>query len=102
LHNNRSDRENKGHYRYPSAGSAFKNNPQFGGPTGAIIDELGLRGLTIGGAQVAPWHGNIIINSGGATAADIRALIAEVSLKAKKTLGIELEPEILFTGEWGN
>jgi len=90
------DRENKGHYRYPSAGSVFKNNRNFGKPTGKIIDELGLRGLSIGGAQVAPWHGNIIINTGDATAKDIRALVMEISLQAEKKLGIKLEPEILF------
>ena len=93
----RFDRENKGHYRYPSAGSVFKNNRDFGKPTGKIIDELGLRGLSIGGAQVAPWHGNIIINTGGATAKDIRALVMEISLQTKKKLGITLEPEIIFS-----
>ncbi|MDR3115581.1 MAG: UDP-N-acetylmuramate dehydrogenase, partial [Treponema sp.] len=66
----RLDREHKGHYRFPSAGSAFKNNRNFGKPTGKILDELGLRGLRIGGAAVAPWHGNIIINTGNACAKD--------------------------------
>ena len=63
----RRDREAKGHYRCPSAGSAFKNNRDFGKPTGRIIDEMGLRGLSLGGASVAPFHGNIIINTGNAT-----------------------------------
>jgi UDP-N-acetylmuramate dehydrogenase len=97
----RRDREAKGHYRCPSAGSAFKNNRNFGKPTGKIIDELGLRGLRIGGAQVAPWHGNIIINTGGARAADIRSLINEVALRVKAATGFELEPEIVFAGDWG-
>jgi UDP-N-acetylmuramate dehydrogenase len=48
----RRDREEKGHYRYPSAGSAFKNNRAFGASTGKIIDDLGLRGLRSGDAQV--------------------------------------------------
>jgi len=96
----RSDREAKGHYRYPSAGSVFKNNPSFGKPTGQIIDELGLRGLQKGGAQVAPWHGNIIVNSGGASAADIRALVDEVAARVKAAAGLTLEPEILFVGDW--
>jgi len=97
----RADRAAKGHYRYPSAGSVFKNNPYFGKPTGKIIDELGLCGLQKGGAQVAPWHGNIIVNAGGATASDIRALVNEVAARVKAAAGLTLEPEILFVGEWG-
>jgi len=97
---NRADREAKGHYRYPSAGSVFKNNPDFGKPTGQIIDELGLCGLRKGGAQVAPWHGNIIVNTGGATASDIRALINEVAARVKAATNFTLEPEILFVGDW--
>jgi UDP-N-acetylmuramate dehydrogenase len=100
MEKHRQDREAKGHYRYPSAGSAFKNNRDFGKPTGKIIDELGLRGLTIGGAQVAPWHGNIIINTGNASAADIRALAGEVAVRVKTATGFLLEPEVLFVGEW--
>jgi len=95
----RRDREEKGHYRFPSAGSAFKNNRAFGSPTGKIIDQLGLRGLSVGGAQVAPWHGNIIINTGGASAADIRQLMAEVARRVKEERGFELENEILFIGD---
>ncbi|MDR1956140.1 MAG: UDP-N-acetylmuramate dehydrogenase [Treponema sp.] len=94
------DREQKGHYRFPSAGSAFKNNRDFGKPTGKIIDELGLRGLRIGGAAVAPWHGNIIINTGNARAQDIRALVRIITLHVKSARGIDLEPEICFVGDW--
>jgi len=96
----RRDREEKGHYRFPSAGSVFKNNTAFGNPTGKIIDELGLRGFQTGGAQVAPWHGNIIINKGEATAADIRKLIEEVASRVKAATSFVLEPEILFIGRW--
>ena len=96
----RQDRSEKGHYRYPSAGSAFKNNTAFGDPTGKIIDQLGLRGLGIGGAQVAPWHGNIIINRGNALASDIRSLIDELARRVKKERGFNLESEILFVGDW--
>jgi UDP-N-acetylmuramate dehydrogenase len=94
------DRERKGHYRFPSAGSAFRNNRGFGRPAGQIIDELGLRGLAVGGAQVAPFHGNIVINPGGAKAADIRALMDEVAARVRAAAGLVLEPEILFVGEW--
>jgi len=92
----RRDREGKGHYRFPSAGSVFKNDRAFGRPTGQIVDELGLRGLRVGGAQVAPWHGNIIVNAGGATAADVRALTLELAAKVRSATGLELEPEIIF------
>jgi UDP-N-acetylmuramate dehydrogenase len=96
----RRDREAKGHYRYPSAGSAFKNNRAFGAPTGKIIDELGLRGLREGDAQVAPWHGNIVINAGHASAQDIRSLLDEVARRVKEERGLDLEREILFAGDW--
>jgi len=98
MEKNRRDRRGKGHYLFPCAGSAFKNNRDFGKPTGLIIDELGLRGFQVGGAQVAPFHGNIVINTGNATAADIRALMDEVAAKVKAATGFVLEPEILFVG----
>ncbi|MDR1363641.1 MAG: UDP-N-acetylmuramate dehydrogenase [Spirochaetaceae bacterium] len=94
------EREKKGHYRYPSAGSVFKNNPAFGKSAGKIIEELGLRGMRIGGARVADWHGNFIINTGGARSSDIRALTTAIQLEARRRLGIELENEILFMGDW--
>ena len=100
MNSYRIDRETKGHYRFPSAGSVFKNNRNFGMPMGKIIDDLGLKGLRIGGAQVAPWHGNIIINTGGAKAADIRALAGEVAARVKSAAGFLPEPEILFIGRW--
>ena len=97
----RQDRTDKGHYRFPSAGSAFKNNRDFGSPTGKIIDQLGLRGLRKGGAQVAPWHGNIVINTGNAAASDIRQLMDDIARRVKEARGFELESEILFVGDWG-
>lgn len=96
----RRDREEKGHYRYPSAGSAFKNNRAFGAPAGKIIDDLGLRGLRSGDAQVAPWHGNIFINTGHASAADIRSLMDEVKRRVKEERGFDLESEVIFAGDW--
>jgi UDP-N-acetylmuramate dehydrogenase len=96
----RLERERKGHYRCPSAGSVFKNNPAFGKSAGKIIDELGLCGMRIGGARVADWHGNFIVNTGGASSADIHTLVRAVQLEAKRALGIELESEILFIGDW--
>ncbi|MDR1420411.1 MAG: UDP-N-acetylmuramate dehydrogenase [Treponema sp.] len=100
MEDHRRDRKAKGHYRYPSAGSAFKNNRAFGKPAGKLIDELGLRGLSSGGARVAPFHGNIIINTGNASSADIRNLAVLVADRVRAETGLELEPEILFAGEW--
>ena len=91
-----AERVNKGHFKYPSAGSVFKNNHSFGAPSGKLIDDCGLKGLTIGGAQIAPFHGNFIINTGTATAADIRALVQAAQNAVKQKFGFDLEPEIIF------
>ena len=90
------ERKNKGHYKAPCAGSVFKNNRAFGRPTGKIIDELGLKGERRGGAQIAPFHGNIIINAGGASSADVRALVDLCKARAKEKFGIDLEEEIVL------
>ncbi|HOV63264.1 MAG TPA: UDP-N-acetylmuramate dehydrogenase [Spirochaetia bacterium] len=94
------DREGKGHFLAPSAGSVFKNNRDFGNPTGKIIDSLGLRGYTIGGARISPVHGNIIINTGGARASDIRDLIEFTEKKVFEAYGYKLEREIRLIGDW--
>ena len=95
-----SDREGKGHFAAPSAGSVFKNNRDFGSPTGAIIDTLGLRGHQIGGARISDRHANIIINTGNATATDILRLIELVERRVRVELGFELEREVLLVGDW--
>jgi len=94
------DRTDKGHFRYPSAGSMFKNNRDFGSPSGKIIDEVGLRGFRIGDAQVAPWHGNFVINLGSATAADLRELVDKVRQRVFESTGFMLESEVILAGEW--
>jgi UDP-N-acetylmuramate dehydrogenase len=96
----REDRERKGHFLHPCAGSVFKNNRAFGAPTGRIVDSLGLRGRRIGGAQIAPYHANIIVNTDGATAADVRGLIELVEDEVERRLGLRLEREVLLVGEW--
>lgn len=95
-----NDRRRKGHFEYPSAGSVFKNNRSFGKPSGQILDELGLRGLAQGGAQIAPFHANIIINTGNATAEDVRSLILHAQRQAFEKRSIVLEPEIRLVGDW--
>jgi UDP-N-acetylmuramate dehydrogenase len=82
---------------YRSAGSIFKN-PK-GMPAGKIIDEAGLKGARIGGAQVSEKHGNFIVNLGSATAKDICSLIEHVQYKVLEAKGIALEPEVKIIGE---
>ncbi len=100
MKQNRRERENKGHFLHPCAGSVFKNNRSFGAPTGKLIDSLGLKGRRVGDAQIAPYHGNIIINTGNASAADVLALIELMENEARLRLGLELEREIVLAGEW--
>ena len=100
MQSHRADRESKGHFLYPCAGSIFKNNRAFGAPTGQLIDSLGLKGTRIGGAQVAPFHGNIFTNMGDARAADMRALIELVEQAVRTRLGLELEREVILVGDW--
>ena len=81
----------------PSAGSTFKRPP--GLFAGTLIDEAGLKGFTIGGAQVSEKHAGFVINKGGATAADVLALIEEVQRRIEKKNGVRLIPEIRIIGE---
>jgi UDP-N-acetylmuramate dehydrogenase len=92
------ERIKKGHFRYPSAGSVFRNNHAYGKPAGKIIDEAGLCGYQIGGAQIAPWHGNFIINKDNATETDIKALVDYTINIVETKTGFTLEPEIIFCG----
>ncbi len=101
MREHEEDRSTKGHFSGPSAGSVFKNNREFGSPSGKIIDSLGLRGHQIGGARISDQHANIIINTGNATAADIRALIEHVETRVQEQLGLRLEREVLYAGDWG-
>ncbi len=101
MQSHRADRERKGHFLHPCAGSVFKNNRAFGAPTGQLIDSLGLKGTRLGGAQVAPFHGNIFINTGGAKSSDMQALIELVAGEVRKRLGLELEKEVILVGDWG-
>jgi UDP-N-acetylmuramate dehydrogenase len=82
----------------PSAGSVFRN-PE-GDSAGRIIDELGLKGRRIGGAQVSPKHANFIVNDEKGTAADVRRLAEEVRERVRRDRGIELQLEIVFAGDW--
>jgi UDP-N-acetylmuramate dehydrogenase len=95
----KADREAKGQFRLPSAGSFFKNDRAIGRPSGIILDELGLRGRRIGDALIAPWHANIFVNAGKASARDMLALVDSAREAVRKQLGFSLEAEVLFVGE---
>jgi UDP-N-acetylmuramate dehydrogenase len=83
---------------YPSAGSIFRKIEGIG--AGRLIDECGLKGHIHGNAQIFHKHANIIVNLGGATAADVRGLIELAQTTVRERLGHELTPEIGFVGEF--
>lgn len=80
----------------PSAGSTFKRPSGY--YAGKLIMDAGLRGFTVGGAQVSEKHCGFVVNRGGATAADVCALMREVRRRVKEMTGVELEPEVKMIG----
>ena len=84
----------------PNAGSVFSNPP--GDHAARLIQQCGLKGKRIGGAQVSEKHANFIVNTGGATAADIENLINEVRATVLQQTGIDLHPEVRIIGEYAN
>ena len=91
-----SRRRDKQPLEYPSAGSVFKRPNIPNCYAGALIEQCGLKGKTIGGAQVSQKHAGFIINIGGATCRDVLDLIEFTKSTVLKEKGIELEPEILM------
>lgn len=89
-------RREKQPLEYPSAGSTFKR-PE-GHFAGALIERCGLKGVSVGGAQVSEKHAGFIINTGGATCADVLGLIGKVRAAVLEQTGVELEPEIKMIG----
>jgi UDP-N-acetylmuramate dehydrogenase len=83
---------------HPSAGSIFKKIEGMG--AGRLIDQCGLKGHRHGSAQISHIHANIMVNLGGATARDVRGLIAIAQDAVEKKFGVRLEPEIGFIGEF--
>jgi UDP-N-acetylmuramate dehydrogenase len=81
---------------YPSGGSVFKN--PLNDYAGRLIERTGLKGRVIGGAMISPKHANFIVNTGGARAEDILALMELTREKVKEETGIELEPELRVVG----
>jgi UDP-N-acetylmuramate dehydrogenase len=91
YHARRQEKQPKG---TPSAGSFFKN-PE-GAAAGRLIEASGLKGYRVGGAMVSPVHANFLVNSGGATSANVYELMEHVRAKVQEDSGIVLEPEIHF------
>ncbi len=95
-------------FNQPCCGSVFKNpsGPSWkreGGPgtAGQLVEAAGLKGTRIGGAQVSPVHANYFVNTGDATAADVRALIERAQREVEARFGARLEPEVKLIGTMG-
>lgn len=80
-----------------NSGSMFRNPP--GSAAGRLIEQAGLKGLTIGGAKISEVHANFIINDGNATTADIRSLLQTIKERVKERFGIELQEEVKIIDE---
>ena len=89
-------RNSKQPVQYPSAGSTFKR-PE-GYFAGKLIQDAGLKGVSVGGAQVSTLHSGFVINTGGATATDILDLIRLVQNTVYDQFGVKLEPEVRIIG----
>ena len=94
----RQKRVSKQPLEYPSAGSTFKR-PE-GYFAGKLMQDSGLKGFTVGGAQVSEKHSGFVINKGNATAADVMELIRQVTAKVKEDTGVTMEPEVKQIGEF--
>jgi UDP-N-acetylmuramate dehydrogenase len=87
-------RKDKQPLEFPSAGSVFRR-PE-GNYAGALIEKCGLKGKSVGGAQVSPKHAGFIVNTGSATAEDVKNLVALIQKTVKKETGYSLQREIIF------
>ena len=87
-------RKSKQPLEYPSAGSVFKRYPGYF--TAKLIEEAGLKGLTVGGAQVSPKHAGFIVNLGSATAADVQKLVSIIEEEIYRRNGIRIERELIY------
>ena len=93
-----SRRKEKQPLEFPSAGSVFKR-PE-GNFAGTLIEKSGLKGESIGGARVSEKHAGFIVNTGGATSSDVKALIEKVQAKVLKDSGVKLDTEVILIGRW--
>ncbi len=93
------ERRRKFPLRLPNCGSVFLSSAAMHasvGPPGRIIEEQGLKGLRVGGAEVSLRHANFIVNRGGASADDVLTLITAIRAEVRKTIGFELDCEVRY------
>ena len=83
----------------PSAGSYFRNPAD--DSAGRLIEAAGLKGTRVGGASVSEKHANFLVNDQKGTATDVRRLGEQVRAEVARRFGVELEPEVVFLGDWG-
>jgi UDP-N-acetylmuramate dehydrogenase len=95
LRSKRAARQPRG---LPNAGSVFKNPP--GNFAGRLLESVGLKGARMGGAAFSGQHANFIVNLGGASADEVRALIELARSRVMESTGVTLEPEVRLIGEW--
>ncbi len=93
-------RKESHHFDFPSSGCIFKNDHEKNIQAGSLLDSLGLKGLTVGGAEVAGYHANFIVNNGSATACDILELIEKIESIVLEKTGITLEREVRLFGNF--
>ncbi|MGL6315407.1 UDP-N-acetylmuramate dehydrogenase [Vibrio sp. WXL103] len=99
-----SSRRSKFPRKLPSCGSVFISYPEMyekHGPPGKVIEDLGMKGVKIGGAEISPVHANFIVNNGNASANDVLNLVKLINLEVEKKLGHILESEALFISKNG-
>ena len=87
-----AQRQAKQPLEFPSAGSMFKRPAGYF--AGALVEQAGLKGFTVGGAQVSEKHAGFVINIGGATCSDVLELVHQVQLRIMDQFGVELEMEV--------
>ncbi len=96
MQNNKNYRKETQPYNLPCAGSIFRNPlPHY---AGQLVQEAGLKGYTIGGAQISPMHGNFIVNTGNGKAEDVLALIQHVKECVYEQFGVKIETEVEIIG----
>lgn len=89
-------RTSKKHFDYPSCGSVFKNNYDYGVAIGSLVEQLHLKGTEHGGAIISPHHGNMILNQNHAKASDIQYLMQVITEAIDRKFGFVPEPEIVI------
>ena len=93
-------RKESRHFDFPSSGCVFKNDHEKNIQAGSLLDSLGLKGLTVGAAEVAGFHANFIVNNGSATARDVLELIEKIESIVLEKTGITLEREVRLFGNF--